>query len=256
MKVILRLQTNTIVTEVPVEANTSVVIGRSSKSNYKIPDELMSSTHCKITLRPPRLDIVDLESKNGTYINGLRVEQSDIFMGDEIKIGSTKITILSEKMDENSVNALTFPGAAKDRYAHGLKLDFTGARLMNQGHVGSSVPEKKPTASADKELEVRKMAHSKIRLSKEEVKLRNKKESSMAAMIDTILLVLSIAFPLIITNSVILINPDLFQDNRLMILFGSVFVWFGFFYVVNFKYLKFTLGEKISGIQKLYQDQD
>lgn len=256
MKVILRLQTNTIVNEILMDPNTSVVIGRSSKSDHKIPDDLMSSLHCKFSLKPPQLEVVDLESKNGTYLNGLRVEQADIFLGDEIKIGGTKVTILTEKMDQNSINALTFPGVARDRVAHGLQLDFTGARMINQSHSGIQITEKKPTASANKELEVRKKAHSKIKLSKEEVKLRNKKASSLASTFDMILTVFAVAFPLVVSNSVFLMNPQLFQDQRLLVMLISVIVFTGLFFIVNQKLLKFTLGEKLAGIQKLYEKQD
>lgn len=256
MKVVLRLQTNTIVHVIQMEPNTSIVIGRSSKSDHKIPDELMSSRHCKITLRPPKLEVLDLESKNGTYLNGLRVEQADIFLGDEIRIGETKVTIVTEEMDQNSINALTFPGVAKERVAHGLQLDFTGARLINQGQSGLQIAEKKLTASADKELEVRKKAHSKIRLSKEEVKLRNKKASSLASTFDILLTVFAVAFPLVVSNSVFLMNPELFQDQRLLVMLISVIVITGLFFIVNQKLLKFTLGEKLAGIQKLYENQD
>lgn len=256
MKVILRLQTNTIVSEIPLDSNTSIVFGRSSKSDHKIPDEHISSSHCKISLRPPKLELIDLESKNGTYLNGLRVEQADIFLGDEIKIGETKITILTEKMYQNSINALTFPGVAKDRVSHGLQLDFTGARMINQGHGGLQITEKKPTASANKELEVRKKAQSKIKLSKQEVKLRNKKASSLASTFDMIFTVLAVAFPLVISNSVFLMNPSLFQDQRLLVMLISVIVFMTLFFIVNQKILKFTFGEKLAGIQKLYENQD
>lgn len=256
MKVLLRLQTNTIINEVPLESNSSVTIGRSSKSDYKIPDELMSSIHCKITLRPPKLEIIDLDSKNGTYLNGLRIEQAEIFMGDEIKVGSTKITILTEKMDQNSINALTFPGVAKDRAAHGLQLDYTGARMVNQGQITLQVSDKRPTSSANKELEVRKQAQSKIKLSKQEIKLRNKKATSLSSTLDTIFIFFSVAVPLVMTNALIFINPLLIKDNRLLLMGFAVTVGFSLFYVINFKLLKFSLGEKFAGIQKLYENQD
>ena len=63
MKVILRIENSTVVNEIPLDANTGVVIGRSSRSDFKVIDEIMSGTHCKITLIPPRLELQDLESK-------------------------------------------------------------------------------------------------------------------------------------------------------------------------------------------------
>ena len=256
MRVVLRLQTNTIVSEVPVDINTSVVIGRSSQSSHKIPDELMSSTHCRITLRGSKLQITDLESKNGTYLNGLRIEKGEIFLGDEIKIGGTKMTVLSEKMDPGSVDSLTFPGPARDRQSHDLHLDFTGARMINQGTDRPGNAEKKPTTSANRELDARKKANSPIKLSKYEIKLRNKKTSSLSSTFDVILLILVVAIPLIASNFLILMAPNLFREYRLYFMLTLVLFSVSTYLIFNFKILKFTLGEKIAGIETLYNEQD
>jgi len=256
VKVILKFKTNAIESEVPLVERTSVVIGRTNKSSHMISDELLSGAHCKITLMPDRLEVIDLESKNGTYLNGLRIEQSEIFLGDELRLGSTKVTIVAEKMDPPSIKALTFPGASRDRQSHGLQLDFTGARMINQGIVPPSTYESKPTTSENKELEVRKKVHSKIRLSKQEIKLRNKSRSSLASTFDIIFTFSSIALPLFLVNVFVLINPVLFENNRLLIMGGSAALSVGTFFIVNFKILKFTIGEKITGIEKIYNEQE
>lgn len=256
MRVILRLQTNTIVSELPIEINTSVTIGRSGQCTHKVPDELMSSSHCKISLRSSKLQITDLESKNGTYLNGLRIEKGEIFLGDEIKIGGTKVTILSDKMDPGSVDSLTFPGPVRDRQSHDLQLDFTGARMINQETVKVGSAEKKPTTSANRELEARKKAHSPIKLSKHEIKLRNKKRSSLASTFDVILLILAIGVPLIASNFLILMTPNLLREHRLYFMLIFVLFSMGSYLIFNFKFLKFTLGEKIAGIETLYEGQE
>ncbi len=256
MKVILKLETGNDISEIPLEMYKSVVIGRANSSSHKVKDQLMSGEHCKITLTPGKLEIADLESKNGTYLNGLRVDHSQMFLGDEVKVGGSKITIISEKMDPGSVDALTFPGAARDRQSHGLQLDFTGARMINQGQANSLVPEKKPTTSANKELEVRKKANSRIKLSKQEIKLRNKKQASLASTLDVLFILFAFAVPLISSNLIILLNPTLLQQHRLSVMFGAISISVGIFLVLNFKLLKFTIGEKIAGIQKLFNQQD
>jgi hypothetical protein len=256
MKVTLKLSTNKIVSEIVLKERESVIIGRTSRSNHMIPDELLSSAHCKILLMPNKLEVIDLESKNGTYLNGLRIEQSDLFLGDEIRIGNTKVIISTEKMDTESVETLTFPGASKDRQSHGLQLDFTGARMINQGLVPPLIIESRPTTSANRELEVRKKVHSKIRLSKQEIKLRNKSRSSLASTFDVFFIFSAIALPLVMVNVLILTNPTLFQSDRLVIMVTSVVASLSIFFGVNFKILKFTIGEKISGIEKLYNEQE
>lgn len=256
MKVILRIQTNTVQSETPVEVYKSIIFGRSNLSNHIIDDSMMSGTHCKISLTPSKLEIWDLESKNGTYLNGLRVEHSEIFIGDEIRVGGTKITILSDKMDPSSVHMLTFPGALRDRQSHGLQLDFTGARLLNQGPVKPGQSEIKPTSSSNKELEVRKKVKSNIKVSKHEIRIRNKNRASLASTLDVFFVLFSIAFPLILTNLFILLNPTVIQHNRSPVILAVVVSCFSVFFIVNFKVLKFTLGEKLTGIQKLHNQQE
>lgn len=256
MVVFLRLQTKDNTTEIPLEIYKPITLGRSSAANYKVADELISSIHCKITLAHSKLEITDLESKNGTFINGLRIEKSDVFLGDVIKIGSTQISILQEKMDAESIQALTFLGAAKDRQSHGLQLDFTGARMVNQGQLDLLGNENKPTASANKEIEVRKTVQSKIKLSKHEIKLRNKSRASLAATLDIILVCLAMAFPLIVSNIMILIGPEFIGEYRIKLMFSSVIIFVGIYFIINFKVLKFTMGEKLSGIEKLFDDQE
>jgi hypothetical protein len=159
-------------------------------------------------------------------------------------------------MDPQSVDALTFPGAVRDRQSHGLQLDFTGARMINQGLVNPATVERKPTSSANQELEARKKAKSTIKLSKQEIKLRNKKRASLASTFDVILMIFSIAAPLLASNVLILMSPTLIQEHRLMFMLGSVLLCVVLFFILNFKVLKFTIGEKISGIEDLYKKQN
>jgi pSer/pThr/pTyr-binding forkhead associated (FHA) protein len=258
VKVVLRLQTNNMINEVTLEPNKPLTFGRSSKCDMKVTDELMSGSHCRINYVPPKLEITDLDSKNGTYLNGIRVEQSEVFLGDEIRVGSTKITILTERMENKAIQALTFPGAAKDRAAHELKLDFTGARQMNQSYFTSAYGPKSTSTSQSihREIEVRKQAKSKIKLSKFEIKQRNKVRASMASTIDIVLLIMAAGVPLILTNLAIVFNPTLLQNYRLPVMLFSEIVFVGFYFLFNFKVLKFTFGEKLAGIQELYSSQE
>lgn len=257
MKVVLMFLTNKVATEVTLEANQTMTIGRSSRSDQKIPDELMSSTHCQLSLKPPVLEILDLDSKNGTYLNGIRIEQSEVFTGDEIRIGGTKVTLLTEKMDRNSVDALTFPGMSKERIGHELRVDFTGARIANQAYSQSPKGvQASHVPTVNKEIEVRKKIQSKIKLSKQEIKLRNKVRASMASTLDVVFLIMMIAMPLIVTNIIILFNAQALRSYRLPMMLASEVIFVGLYYVVNFKLLRFTLGEKFSGLEKIYEAQD
>lgn len=63
------------------------VIGRRQESDLCIPLMVVSRRHCELNLEKGRLKLRDLGSRNGTYINGQRVDQAEVNPGDKIQIG-------------------------------------------------------------------------------------------------------------------------------------------------------------------------
>ena len=69
-------------------------IGRDEKSvDIFLNDSEVSSKHAKIIKTKISLRVVDLNSANGTLLNGSRVNESDLQSGDEFIIGSTTFTV-------------------------------------------------------------------------------------------------------------------------------------------------------------------
>ena len=70
------------------------IIGRDESSvNICLRDSEVSSKHAKIVKTKISLRLVDLNSGNGTLLNGSRVNESDLQSGDEFIIGSTTFTV-------------------------------------------------------------------------------------------------------------------------------------------------------------------
>lgn len=68
------------------------VIGRASSCNLTIDDALLSREHAAISLGGERVVARDLGSRNGTYVNGTRIEDDvELHDGDRIKIGGTEV---------------------------------------------------------------------------------------------------------------------------------------------------------------------
>lgn len=75
--------------EVPLESE-SMTIGRSSESGLVIRDDYTSSHHARLQLRGGQWVIQDLDSTNGTFLNGQRVSGSAaVAIGTPIKVGAT-----------------------------------------------------------------------------------------------------------------------------------------------------------------------
>ncbi|MBQ3266461.1 MAG: FHA domain-containing protein [Atopobiaceae bacterium] len=67
-----------------------VVVGRSPSSDIVIAEPYVSSTHARFTLQGPALVVEDLESTNGTFVNGHPIEQPVTLRdGDEVQVGDT-----------------------------------------------------------------------------------------------------------------------------------------------------------------------
>jgi pSer/pThr/pTyr-binding forkhead associated (FHA) protein/tetratricopeptide (TPR) repeat protein len=63
-------------------------LGRADDNTIAIADPLVSSRHLKIVRRGDVFAVVDLESENGTRVNGVRVSSKDLQPGDQIQVGS------------------------------------------------------------------------------------------------------------------------------------------------------------------------
>ncbi len=66
-------------------------IGRSEDNHIQILDIKSSRNHCKIEGEGDTWRLVDLESQNGTRVNGKKVNVHSLTDGDEIQIGSTTL---------------------------------------------------------------------------------------------------------------------------------------------------------------------
>ncbi|MCH4083228.1 MAG: FHA domain-containing protein [Parafannyhessea sp.] len=66
-----------------------VVVGRSPSSDIVINEPFVSATHARFTLQGPALVLEDLNSKNGTLVNGRPIGGQPVTLrdGDEVQVG-------------------------------------------------------------------------------------------------------------------------------------------------------------------------
>ena len=77
----------------PLFEHREITIGRSPTNNIFVRDRNVSRVHCQIILTEEGCKLTDLQSTNGTFVNGLRVTESDLKMGDEIRLGTTLLRL-------------------------------------------------------------------------------------------------------------------------------------------------------------------
>ena len=67
-------------------------VGRNLECSIPVPDIKLSRIHCIIRNEEGTFQILDNNSRNGTYLNGKKIElMSELKDGDVIEIGDTKI---------------------------------------------------------------------------------------------------------------------------------------------------------------------
>jgi pSer/pThr/pTyr-binding forkhead associated (FHA) protein len=66
----------------------NVIVGRQDGCGVRIPSAKVSRQHCRLTFQDGILHVEDLESANGTFLNGARVSGREIVRpGDRLEVG-------------------------------------------------------------------------------------------------------------------------------------------------------------------------
>ena len=72
-------------------------IGRSTGADFIVDAALVSRVHCRLSALPTgELEVRDLDSTNGTYVNGARVETARLATGDRLKVGRVELVATQE----------------------------------------------------------------------------------------------------------------------------------------------------------------
>jgi ABC transport system ATP-binding/permease protein len=55
---------------------------------------LVSRLHCRLAAGAGEIEAVDLESTNGTYVNGQRVDRAVLKEGDKLRVGAVELVVM------------------------------------------------------------------------------------------------------------------------------------------------------------------
>jgi pSer/pThr/pTyr-binding forkhead associated (FHA) protein len=68
-------------------------VGRAPRADFILDAALVSRLHCRLSAEEDRLEVVDLSSTNGTFVNDKRVERAVLGNGDRLRLGRVELTI-------------------------------------------------------------------------------------------------------------------------------------------------------------------
>ncbi len=93
--------------EYPLRRQRRILIGRTSEADMVLVDDRVSRKHAEINTFGDRPVMTDLQSRNGTFINGDRVGRATLTLGDRIVIGSAILKVIdgSDDLSEEEAKA-------------------------------------------------------------------------------------------------------------------------------------------------------
>jgi pSer/pThr/pTyr-binding forkhead associated (FHA) protein len=68
-------------------------VGRAPRADFILDVALVSRLHCRLTAGNDHLEVLDLKSTNGTFVNDKRVEKAKLATGDRLRIGRVELTV-------------------------------------------------------------------------------------------------------------------------------------------------------------------
>lgn len=79
-----------------IPANGQAVLGRERESEFFVEDSLVSRKHAVFQMREGRIQVLDPGSRNGTYVNGERIESKrwhNLEVGSHLKMGGLELSL-------------------------------------------------------------------------------------------------------------------------------------------------------------------
>jgi pSer/pThr/pTyr-binding forkhead associated (FHA) protein len=72
---------------------TVKTVGRAPRADFILDVALVSRLHCRLSATEDGLEVVDLSSTNGTFVNDKRIDRARLGSGDRLRVGRVELTI-------------------------------------------------------------------------------------------------------------------------------------------------------------------
>src|SRR5262245_14393240 len=76
-----------------LKPGTIKTVGRAPRADFIVDAALVSRLHCRLTANDANVEVVDLKSTNGTFVNDKRVDKAMLAVGDRLRVGRVELTI-------------------------------------------------------------------------------------------------------------------------------------------------------------------
>ncbi|MFH1283665.1 MAG: GGDEF domain-containing protein [bacterium] len=91
-----------------------IIIGRNNSADVTLDDQNISRKHSQITLKNNKIIIKDLNSTNGTFVNGNKITETSLKDGDLIYIGDSVLKVVFQHDIEKNLQEELYNSAITD----------------------------------------------------------------------------------------------------------------------------------------------
>lgn len=83
----------------PLKRDAPLVVGRGFPSQVHVEDKSISRQHARFMVRDDSVTVEDLGSRNGTFVNGQKIDKALLSPGDEVRMGAALVTLAARRAD-------------------------------------------------------------------------------------------------------------------------------------------------------------
>jgi pSer/pThr/pTyr-binding forkhead associated (FHA) protein len=76
-----------------LQPGATKTVGRAPRADFVVDKALVSRLHCRLTASDEQLEVLDLRSTNGTYVNDKRVRKAHLNEGDRLRVGRVELMV-------------------------------------------------------------------------------------------------------------------------------------------------------------------
>lgn len=86
-------------------AHGTILVGRSQKCGLQIPNRTVSRCHAEISVSAAEITVTDLNSRNGTFVDGHQVVSRTVRLDRLVRFGSVSFQIVQDEALSNSIDS-------------------------------------------------------------------------------------------------------------------------------------------------------
>ncbi len=85
----------------PLDQSVEATLGRGLECSIQLNDPLSSRVHAKLFFRDGQWNVADAGSRNGTLLNGSKIDTAALTSGNRIRVGNTELEFVDDTLNED-----------------------------------------------------------------------------------------------------------------------------------------------------------